>query len=131
MKVVTDAQRKCWRELRRELCALGASPVRTKGSHEVWRFPDGETFVVVRNHVADSSEDPRQVPSPACETTATRSRWLRPRVLTTGGRSVVLESGCFAAVPCLAQEPKRHRHARIDLANSEQTDGPHGASTAR
>jgi predicted RNA binding protein YcfA (HicA-like mRNA interferase family) len=43
-----------WRELRSELRRMGASPVRTKGSHETWRLGDGGTFVVVRNHLAAS-----------------------------------------------------------------------------
>lgn len=45
---------KNWRALRRALRALGAKSVRTKGSHETWRFDDGATFVVVRNHLADA-----------------------------------------------------------------------------
>lgn len=46
-----SAAPKCWRELRARLRELGAEPVRTKGSHEMWRLPDGEMFVVVRNHL--------------------------------------------------------------------------------
>lgn len=42
---------KNWRELRDELRALGASRIRTNGSHEKWRFDDGETFIVVCNHL--------------------------------------------------------------------------------
>lgn len=42
---------KNWREVRDELRDLGALLVRTNGSHESWRFEDGETFVVVRNHL--------------------------------------------------------------------------------
>ena len=42
---------KNWRELRRGLRDLGARPVRTRGSHEMWRFADGEMFLVVRNHL--------------------------------------------------------------------------------
>lgn len=45
---------KCWRELRDELPALGARRVRARGSHEVWRFPDGKIFVAVVNHLNDS-----------------------------------------------------------------------------
>ena len=45
---------KSWRELRGQLRALGARPVRNRGSHEVWKFDDGETFVAVVNHVSDS-----------------------------------------------------------------------------
>jgi predicted RNA binding protein YcfA (HicA-like mRNA interferase family) len=39
-----------WRQLRAALRQLGAAPVRARGSHEVWRFPEGETFVAVINH---------------------------------------------------------------------------------
>ena len=42
----------CWRELRRQLRVLGAKPIRTKGSRQIWRFEDGETFVLVCNHLA-------------------------------------------------------------------------------
>lgn len=45
---------KSWRELREELRRLGAGPVRLKGSHEVWRFADGVTFIVVCNHLHDA-----------------------------------------------------------------------------
>ena len=45
---------KCWRELRAGLRSLGAEPVRTKGSHEMWRLPGGQMFLVVRNHLADA-----------------------------------------------------------------------------
>ncbi len=45
---------KCWRELRAGLRELGGEPVRTKGSHEMWRLPTGEMFLVVRNHLADA-----------------------------------------------------------------------------
>ncbi|MGE0328296.1 MAG: type II toxin-antitoxin system HicA family toxin [Polyangiaceae bacterium] len=41
----------CWRDLRQCLRKLGAEPVRTRGSHEMWRFPGGDMFVVVRNHL--------------------------------------------------------------------------------
>lgn len=44
----------CWRELRVELRRLGGSPVRVTGSHETWRFDDGGTFIVVRNHLNDA-----------------------------------------------------------------------------
>ena len=40
-----------WRELRWGLRELGGLPVRTKGSHEMWRLPSGEMFLVVRNHL--------------------------------------------------------------------------------
>lgn len=43
---------KSWGELRRTLSGLGARSVRTSGSHETWRFEDGVTFVVVRNHLS-------------------------------------------------------------------------------
>lgn len=42
---------KTWRDIRTELARLGAKPQRVKGSHEVWRFDDGASFVVVRNHL--------------------------------------------------------------------------------
>lgn len=45
---------KNWREIRDRLRALGARRERTKGSHETWRFPDGETFPVICNHMNDS-----------------------------------------------------------------------------
>ena len=45
---------KCWRDLQAGLRRLGACPVRTRGSHEVWRFPDGEVFLVICNHPSDS-----------------------------------------------------------------------------
>lgn len=45
---------KNWREVRDELRELGAREIRTKGSHESWRFNDGETFVVVCNHLSAS-----------------------------------------------------------------------------
>ena len=41
------------RELLKELRDLGAAPDRQKGSHQVWRFDDGEIFPVVVNHLAD------------------------------------------------------------------------------
>lgn len=44
---------KTWRELRSDLAKLGAAPVRCKGSHETWRFEDGEVFVAVVNHLGD------------------------------------------------------------------------------
>lgn len=40
-----------WREVRCALRECGARPARVKGSHEVWRFEDGGTFVVLRNHL--------------------------------------------------------------------------------
>lgn len=45
---------KSWRALRDELHCLGAMPDRQKGSHQVWRFDDGEVFVVVANHLGDA-----------------------------------------------------------------------------
>lgn len=39
-----------WRQLQAALRQLGAVPVRARGSHQVWLFADGETFVVVINH---------------------------------------------------------------------------------
>ncbi len=44
----------CWRDLRSELRGLGAQPVRVNGSHETWRFEDGETFIAVINHLNDA-----------------------------------------------------------------------------
>ncbi|MGH7271987.1 MAG: type II toxin-antitoxin system HicA family toxin [Polyangiaceae bacterium] len=44
---------KNWRDLRYSLGHLGAAPIRVCGSHEKWRFQDGETFTVVINHLAD------------------------------------------------------------------------------
>jgi predicted RNA binding protein YcfA (HicA-like mRNA interferase family) len=48
------ADPRTWRELRVRLQRLGARKVRTSGSHEIWRFRDGYSFVVVRNHLCDS-----------------------------------------------------------------------------
>lgn len=45
---------KSCRELRDGLRDLGARPDRVKGSHEIWRFDDGMTLVVVCNHLADA-----------------------------------------------------------------------------
>lgn len=42
-----------WRQLRVALREMGALPVRVRGSHETWRFSDGESFMVVVNHLAD------------------------------------------------------------------------------
>jgi predicted RNA binding protein YcfA (HicA-like mRNA interferase family) len=42
---------KSWRELRQHLVSIGARSVRTQGSHEVWRFDDGRSFVIVCNHL--------------------------------------------------------------------------------
>lgn len=41
---------KSWRQLQEELRQLGATAIRTRGSHEIWRFADGEIFVVVCHH---------------------------------------------------------------------------------
>lgn len=43
---------KNWRELRLGLRDLGAAAIRSKGSHETWRFRDGETFIAVVNHLS-------------------------------------------------------------------------------
>lgn len=48
------ASPKTWREVQDGLRRLGAKVDRCNGSHEVWLFPDGEVFLVVRNHLADS-----------------------------------------------------------------------------
>ncbi len=48
-----------WRDLRRALRDLGATAIRTRGSHEHWRFSDGQMFIVVRNHLGD--DVPRNV----------------------------------------------------------------------
>jgi predicted RNA binding protein YcfA (HicA-like mRNA interferase family) len=45
---------KNWRELRGGLDDLGAVPIRANGSHETWRFGDGETFIVIINHLSDA-----------------------------------------------------------------------------
>lgn len=45
---------KNWRELRARLMALGGRRARTNGSHEIWRFGDGHSFVIVRNHLSDA-----------------------------------------------------------------------------
>ena len=42
---------KTWRELRSALREMGASPDRTRGSHERWLFDDGAGFTVVCNHL--------------------------------------------------------------------------------
>lgn len=41
-----------WGELRTELHRQGATLLRTRGSHEVWRTRNGQRFVVVRNHLS-------------------------------------------------------------------------------
>lgn len=41
-----------WGDLRTELHRQGATLLRTRGSHEVWRTRDGKRFVVVRNHLS-------------------------------------------------------------------------------
>ena len=46
-------RRMSWTDLCVELRNLGARPVRTKGSHQTWRFDDGMSFTVVCNHMAD------------------------------------------------------------------------------
>lgn len=45
--------RSTWRDLRAALRHMGARAVRARGSHETWRFDDGETFVAVINHLND------------------------------------------------------------------------------
>ena len=45
---------KNWREVRDVLGDLGAVAMRANGSHETWRFSDGETFIVVVNHLSDA-----------------------------------------------------------------------------
>lgn len=40
-----------WREAVALLEAHGARPLRTRGSHQVWRLPHGASFVVVCNHL--------------------------------------------------------------------------------
>lgn len=50
---MTDSLPKTWRELRGSLARMGATRLRCKGSHEIWRFDDGDTFIVVVNHQGD------------------------------------------------------------------------------
>lgn len=50
-----SASPKTWRDVQKRLWDLGAIRVRTKGSHEHWRFPDGEMFIVVCNHLGDDA----------------------------------------------------------------------------
>lgn len=45
---------KSWREVLDILRRLGANCIRTNGSHQTWRFPDGETFVCVVNRLHDA-----------------------------------------------------------------------------
>lgn len=45
---------KSWRELLGILRELGAYRVRTNGSHQTWRFPDGATFVCIVNRLHDA-----------------------------------------------------------------------------
>lgn len=40
------------RDVLAELRRLGCEPVRTNGSHQVWRTPSGKTVPVVVNHVS-------------------------------------------------------------------------------
>ena len=42
-----------YREVRAGLSDLGAERDRCRGSHEIWRFADGEIFIVVCNHLGD------------------------------------------------------------------------------
>lgn len=44
---------KTWREMTVQLAKLGAVAERTRGSHQTWKFHDGEAFVVVVNHLGD------------------------------------------------------------------------------
>lgn len=53
MSAGRTADPKNWREMRRLLRLNGARPVRVSGSHETWRFRDGESFTVVCNHLND------------------------------------------------------------------------------
>ena len=53
MSAGRTADPKNWREMRRLLRLNGARPVRVSGSHETWRFRDGESFTVVCNHLTD------------------------------------------------------------------------------
>lgn len=45
------ADPKSWSDVRDGIRALGATLTRQRGSHQVWRFPDGEIFVIVANHL--------------------------------------------------------------------------------
>lgn len=45
---------KSWRELLSVLRQFGAYCIRTKGSHQTWRFPDGDIFVCVVNRLHDA-----------------------------------------------------------------------------
>ncbi|MGH7438191.1 MAG: type II toxin-antitoxin system HicA family toxin [Polyangiaceae bacterium] len=85
---------KSWRQLQDELRQLGATAVRTKGSHEIWRFSDGEIFVVVCHHPHRAVDGNvlakfrrlrarrREPGGPPLPLGRTRSRWPRraPRV---------------------------------------------------
>lgn len=46
-----DSDPRSWREAVTFLKSVGARPVRTKGSHQTWRLPDGSSFTVVCNHL--------------------------------------------------------------------------------
>jgi predicted RNA binding protein YcfA (HicA-like mRNA interferase family) len=52
--MIIEGSAPSWRQLRLALRELGAIPVRVRGSHETWRFDDGETFIVVINHLGAS-----------------------------------------------------------------------------
>lgn len=43
-----------WREVVALLHELGARPIRTRGSHQTWAFPNNERFTVVCNHLGDT-----------------------------------------------------------------------------
>lgn len=73
-----SADPKSWRVLRCRLRELGGHPIRTKGSHEMWRLPDGEMFLVVRNHLG------RRVPM----NVLARYRRLRARREPEGSPSI-------------------------------------------
>ncbi len=81
---------KSWRELRNQLHCLGAKFDRQRGSHQVWRFDDGEVFVVVGNHLRDAVDQNivvkfrrlrarrRESGEPPSPLGRTGSQWSRP-----------------------------------------------------
>jgi hypothetical protein len=83
---------KSWRELRDCLRDLGAGPVRTSGSHEVWPFSDGEVLVVVRNHLSAPGGCEHHGGVPAAETTPRGPP--RRRTRTTRAHGVVVIPSC-------------------------------------
>jgi predicted RNA binding protein YcfA (HicA-like mRNA interferase family) len=46
-----DREPRTWRDAIAWLVSRGARPLRTKGSHQTWRLPNGKSFVVVCNHL--------------------------------------------------------------------------------